>query len=67
MRRSRAAQDEERMAFYQEAAALYQGDFLPRQENHMWVVPLAAHYHALYVEMVKDTPLFWNSTGVLRR
>ena len=31
--------DEERMAFYQEAAALYQGDFLPRQENHMWVVP----------------------------
>ena len=46
--------DEERMAFYQEAAALYQGDFLPRQENHMWVVPLAAHYHALYVEMVKE-------------
>ncbi|MBC5730033.1 BTAD domain-containing putative transcriptional regulator [Pseudoflavonifractor hominis] len=46
--------DEERMACYREAAELYKGDFLPKQENHMWVIPLSTHYHALFVRAVKE-------------
>lgn len=46
--------EEERMACYQEAAELYKGDFLPKQETHMWVIPLSTHYHTLFVRAVKE-------------
>lgn len=46
--------DEERMACYREATGLYKGDFLPKQENHMWVISLSTHYHALFVRAVKE-------------
>lgn len=55
----RRAQDtalpaQKRMALYEEAAEVYRGDYLPKLANQMWVVPISAHYHALYLEAVKE-------------
>lgn len=33
---------------------MYRGDYLPKLANQMWVVPISAHYHALYLEAVKE-------------
>lgn len=45
--------EESRMAVYRRASALYRGDFLPKLSGHLWVMPLAARYHALYLEAVR--------------
>lgn len=55
----RRAQDtalpaQKRMALYEEAAEMYRGDYLPKLANQMRVVPISAHYHALYLEAVKE-------------
>ena len=55
----RRAQDtalpaQKRMALYEEAAEVYRGDYLPKLANQMWVVPISAHYHTLYLEAVKE-------------
>ena len=55
----RRAQDtalpaQKRMALYEEVAEMYRGDYLPKLANQMWVVPISAHYHALYLEAVKE-------------
>lgn len=55
----RRAQDtalpaQKRMALYEEAAEMYRGDYLPKLANQMWVVPISAHYHTLYLEAVKE-------------
>ncbi|NCB04454.1 MAG: diguanylate cyclase [Clostridia bacterium] len=44
---------ETRIELYTRATALYGGDFLPKQTMELWVVPLNAHYHALYLSAVK--------------
>ncbi|MEQ2456468.1 BTAD domain-containing putative transcriptional regulator [Flavonifractor hominis] len=44
---------DERMALYQEACALYQGDFLPKLSTQMWIIPLSARYHSLFLAAVK--------------
>ena len=55
----RRAQDtalpaQKRMALYEDAAEVYRGDYLPKLANQMWVVPISAHYHTLYLEAVKE-------------
>jgi len=45
--------DEARMALYREAVSLYKGDFLPKLDGQLWVVPLSARYHTLYLSAVK--------------
>lgn len=46
-----AASDEaHRLDVYQQAIALYQGDLLNKLSGEDWLVPLAKHYHALYLE-----------------
>lgn len=50
---SPAIGDEERTAIYQKATSLYQGDFLPKLSDQMWVIPLMAHYQSLYLNAVK--------------
>ncbi len=46
--------DEQRLALYRRALALYQGDFLPKLSSELWVVSLSAHYHSLYLQAVKN-------------
>lgn len=50
-----AEDPEERLARCQAALALYQGDFLPRQSSHHWAMPIAAHYHQTYLQLVLQT------------
>ena len=50
---SAALPEEERIALYRQAAALYRGDLLSKLSHQLWLVPLAARYHALYISMVK--------------
>ena len=46
--------DQDRMELYEQAVALYRGDFLPKLAGQMWVVSLTARYHDLYVAAVKE-------------
>lgn len=48
-----ALPDQDRMELYEQAVALYKGDFLPKLAGQMWVVSLTARYHELYVAAVK--------------
>ena len=41
---------EERLAYLKEAVALYHGSFLEKLSSALWVLPIAAHYHALYID-----------------
>lgn len=45
--------DEERISLYRQAVALYRGDFLPKLGGQLWVLPLSARYHTLYLKAVK--------------
>lgn len=47
--------EDERLADYMAALSLYKGDFLPRQSSHLWVLPISAHYHQMYVQLVLQT------------
>lgn len=46
--------DQDRMELYEQAVALYRGDFLPKLAGQMWVVSLTARYHDLYIAAVKE-------------
>ena len=46
------ASDRERLDACLEAIALYRGDFLEKQAADAWVIPIAAHFHNLYVSTV---------------
>lgn len=37
-----------------EALALYRGDFLPRQSGEVWVVPVSAYLHDLYLRSAQE-------------
>lgn len=45
---------EERISHYLHALDLYKGDYLPKLSSEAWTTPIRTHYHALYVESVKD-------------
>lgn len=44
--------EEQQLAAYLEALQLYHGDFLEKQSSDTWVIPVAAHFHNLYVSTV---------------
>ena len=58
-----ALSPEEKTALYREALALYRGDFLPKLDNQLWVVPISAHYHAMYLSAVKDMAALLERAG----
>lgn len=50
-----ARDPEEKLTLYLEALSLYGGDFLNKMSSEAWVVPIAAYYHNLYIQMVMET------------
>ena len=38
-----------------EALDLYVGDFLEKQSSDVWVIPIATHYHNLYIQAALET------------
>ncbi|MCL2865231.1 MAG: hypothetical protein FWE25_06815 [Lachnospiraceae bacterium] len=49
----RAKDSEEKLAHFLEAIALYRGKFLPKMDGEQWVIPRSAHYHSMYLSIVK--------------
>lgn len=45
---------EEQLALYLRALALYRGDFLPKLASEPWVMPVAAYYHQLYLQILEQ-------------
>lgn len=45
--------DEERLACYRKAVALYKGMLLPKLSDQIWLMPIATRCHTHYVEAVK--------------
>ena len=44
----------EKLALQRQALSLYQGDLLPKLSAESWVVPIAAYYHRLYLELAES-------------
>ena len=43
-----------RLSALEEALALYQGDFLEKQSSETWVIPIATHFHNLYIQAAME-------------
>lgn len=55
---SEAESEDEQLQAFLDALELYQGDFLPRLSSEPWVVPIAAYYHNLYIQvLLKALPM----------
>ena len=51
-----ASQDSDRrLECFQQALALYQGDFLPKLSADSWVMPITAYYHQKYLNIAEQT------------
>ena len=46
--------EQQRLAFYREATALYRGMLLPKLSDQIWLMPLAARCHNKFVEAVQE-------------
>ncbi len=57
------ADDDTKYECAMRALSLYGGAFLPGLAGELWVVPIAAHYHNLYVETVLKTAAYLEQTG----
>ena len=53
----------ERLAAYQKALSLYAQDLLPKLSNELWLIPIAAHYHRLYVQAAEESIRLLNQQG----
>ena len=68
-----AGEAKEKLDAFSRALALYRGEFLSRLSMESWVVPLAAYYHRLFLEMMSQTLLLmeqeqmWEEAAVLCR
>lgn len=49
---------EDALSLYLQALELYRGDFLPRLSMELWVMPIAAYYHNLYLKAVEQAVSF---------
>lgn len=50
----RPGEGEERLCHCLAALELYRGEFLPRLSDQVWVVPLAAHFQNLYLQLTLE-------------
>lgn len=46
--------EEERLEKELQALSLYKGDFLPKLSTEPWVIPIAAYFHNLYLQVLLD-------------
>ncbi len=44
----------QKLTHYQNAIALYNGDFLEKFVGDTWIVPIATYYHELYIELLNE-------------
>ena len=46
--------DQEKLAIYRRAVAIYQGDFLPKYRGESWIIPISVYYHMLFMQIIHD-------------
>lgn len=46
-----AGTEEQMLEAYLQALELYKGEFLPRLSDQLWVIPIAAHFQNLYLQL----------------
>lgn len=49
-----AISESDRLESCLEALALYKGEFLPKLSDQLWVVPIAAHFQNLYIQLTLE-------------
>ena len=49
-----AGSEEQRLQDHLSALELYKGEFLPRMSDQVWVIPIAAHFQNLYLQMTLE-------------
>ncbi len=47
--------EEQQLDYYLQALDLYKGIFLPNYSSELWVIPLATHFHNLYLQLSMET------------
>lgn len=52
-----------KIAYYEKAIALYQGDFMPKITDKHWVVTLSAYYHSMLLSAVKSLAEIYMADG----
>ena len=52
--RQNSADPELRLKNLTDAISLYRGDFLPRQNGEVWVVPMASYLHNLFISAARE-------------
>lgn len=61
---SQPVQDEEqRLECRLKALALYQGEFLPKLSSELWIIPVAAHFQNLFLEMTLEAAALLQQRG----
>ena len=55
IRAGEAKEGADRLAEYQSALLLYSHDLLPKLSTELWLVPLTAYYHRLYVQAAEES------------
>lgn len=53
----------QKIALYEDALELYQGDFLPQITDRHWAVTMSAYYHSLYLTTVKKLSELYFEVG----
>ncbi len=48
-----AVDDDEKMQYYEDALALYQGQFLDNYSSEQWIVSVSAFYHSMFLNATK--------------
>jgi len=51
---SKSKDEDKKLALQREALELYEGEFLYKLSMENWVVPIAAYYHKLFLQMTED-------------
>lgn len=47
--------EEEQLTAWLNALVLYRGEFLSHFSSESWIIPLATHYHNLYIQLILNT------------
>ena len=61
--RATASDDDLRLQQLLDALKLYQGDFLPKQNAEMWIVPISTHFQSLYLQATLDAAGLLSARG----
>lgn len=54
---------EERLSYYEDAVAMYGGDFMLSSNDVFWILTLSTYYHSMYITSVKEMAQLYLDEG----